>query len=183
MILSDFDLENMIRAKRLQIEPFNQDLIRENGVDLRLADELARHNPKMGKDFILDPYNQEHVEKEYTIEKNAERLIVNAHEQVLMSTEEYIKMPNNVMGFVELRSTWARHGLLLPPTIIDAGFEGNITLEVFNSTPHAIALTPGVRFSHIIFASTMSAVSKVYSGKYNGQKGVRIPKVLTREKK
>lgn len=183
MILSDYDLDNMIRSGRLVIKPFSKDLIRENGVDLRLADQIGKHNPKQGKDFVLDPYNAEHVQSEYLIESDKKEIIIGSHEQMLMSTEEYVKLPNNIMGFVELRSTWARHGLMLPPTIIDAGFEGNITLEVFNATPHAIKLTPGVRFSHIIFAATMNTVEHAYSGKYSGQKGVRIPKVLEPDKK
>ena len=48
----------------------------------------------------------------------------------LGTTAEYIKMPNDLMAFVQLRSTWARQGIMLPPTVVDAGFEGNITLEI-----------------------------------------------------
>ena len=47
MILSDYDLDNIIRAKRLVIDPFQKDTIRENGVDLRLSDEMAVRNPKL----------------------------------------------------------------------------------------------------------------------------------------
>ncbi len=178
MILSDYDLENMIRSQRLVIKPFHHELIRENGMDLRLDMEMARHNPKLNPDFILDPENEEHVAKEYVIERNEKGLVINPHEQVLMSTYEYIKLPNNLMGFVELRSTWARHGLLLPPTIIDAGFEGNVTLEVFNAGETKILLKPGMRFAHVIFAATLNPVKNAYSGKYLGQRGVRVPKVV-----
>jgi len=45
MILSDFDLENVIKAKRLIVKPFIKEIIRENGLDLRLANEIAYHNP------------------------------------------------------------------------------------------------------------------------------------------
>ena len=179
MILSDFDLENMIRGKRIVIEPFDKDIIRENGIDLRISDEIGRHSPERGEDFIVDPSDPEHVEKEYVLEKNKDGNVIRPHEQVLMSTIEYIKMPDNLMGFVEQRSTWARHGLMLPPTIIDAGFEGNITLEVFNASSHGILLRPGMRFAHVIFAATLNRVSNDYKGKYLGQRGVRLPKVIT----
>ncbi|MEM0200780.1 MAG: dCTP deaminase [Candidatus Micrarchaeaceae archaeon] len=178
MILSDYDLENMIRTSRLSIKPFKKDVIRENGIDFRLADEVARHNTKLGVDFVLDPSKEEDVKKEYILEKNKKEIIINSHEQVLMSTIEYLKMPDNVMGFVELRSTWARHGLIMPPTIIDAGFSGNITLEVFNASSNAILLKPGLRFAHIIFATTLNRVSNAYSGSYFGQMGVKLPKVI-----
>lgn len=179
MILSDFDLENMIRSKRIVIEPFDKEIIRENGVDLRISDEIGRHNPERGPEFVVDPSDPEHVNNEYVLEKNDKGNVIGPHEQVLMSTIEYIKMPDNLMGFVEQRSTWARHGLMLPPTIIDAGFEGNITLEVFNASSHGILLRPGMRFAHVIFAATLNRVSNDYKGKYLGQKGVRLPKVIT----
>ncbi|MGC8479555.1 MAG: dCTP deaminase [Candidatus Micrarchaeia archaeon] len=178
MILSDYDLENMLRSKRLVITPFKKDTIRENGIDFRLDNEVARHNKDLGEDFVLDPSNPEDVKKEYLVEKNCSEIIINAHEQVLMSTKEYLKMPDNLMGFVELRSTWARHGLIMPPTIIDAGFDGNVTLEVFNASTNAIMIKPGLRFAHVIFATTLSKVSNAYSGEYLGQKGIRLPKVI-----
>ncbi len=178
MILSDFDLENLINGKRLIIKPLDREIIRENGIDLRLSGDIARHNEKLGKDFVIDPSNADHVSKEYIVEKDNEKMVVRPHEQVLLSTVEYVKMPDNLIGFVELRSTWARHGLIVPPTIIDVGFEGTITLEVFNSSMHAISLTPGIRFAHVIFATTLSHVKNSYSGAYSGQVGVRLPKVL-----
>jgi dCTP deaminase len=178
MILSDFDLENYIRDKRLVIKPFDKEQIRENGLDLKLGNEIAVHNPKLKNDFVLDPSNEKHLEMEYVKRKSRDRLVIPRSQQVLLTTEEYMEMPDNLMGFVELRSSWARHGLSMPPTIIDAGFKGDITLEVINHSTHAIAIKPGTRFAHIIFASTMNRVKHVYSGKYLGQRGVRLPKVL-----
>ncbi|MGC8710554.1 MAG: dCTP deaminase [Candidatus Micrarchaeia archaeon] len=179
MILSDFDLKNLIKDKRLIVKPFNSEIIRENGIDLRLANEIAYHNPMLGDDFIIDPSNAKHIEKEYVIEKRKKYFIVEPKQQILLSTIEYLKMPDNVIGFVELRSTWARHGLLMPPTIIDAGFEGTITLEVFNGSPSRIKLVPKVRFAHIIFAVTMNKVKNTYKGSYSGQKGIFRPKVVS----
>ena len=178
MILSDFDLENYIKAKRLIIEPFESELIRENGLDLKLGNEIAIHNPDLKADFVLDPGNEEHLKIEYIKQKSDERLVLPSNQQVLLTTHEYIEMPDNLMGFVELRSSWARHGLSMPPTIIDAGFKGDITLEVINHSTHNIALKPGVRFAHIIFAATMNRVKNTYAGKYLGQRGIRTPKLL-----
>lgn len=181
MILSDFDLESYIKHKRLIIEPMSKETIRENGLDLRLANEIARHNPKLNKEFVLDPSNVAHVKKEYIIEKNDEELIIPAKTQVLASTIEQVGLPDNLMGFVELRSTWARHGLILPPTIIDAGFAGTVTLEVYNSSEHAILLRPGTRFAHVIFATTLNRVKNAYKGSYLRQKGIRVPKVIKKK--
>ena len=178
MILSDYDLINAIRHKRIVIRPFMKETIRENGVDFRLDDQIARHKKHAGK-FVLDPSNAKHVKETYSVAKGQRKLILEPHEQVLLSTYEYMEMPDDVMGFVELRSTWARHGISMPPTIIDAGFKGNVTLEVINNAPYSIALSPMQRFAHIIFVKTNNKVESAYLGSYMGQRGVRLPKVLS----
>ncbi len=182
MILSDFDLLSVIRAKRLIIKPFDRELVRENGVDLRLDSEIGRHIVHNG-DFVMDPFNKDHITSSFKIEKGKKEMVLGPKEQVLMSTVEYIELPDDLMGFVELRSTWARHGLSVPPTIIDAGFFGNITLEVINNCPYKIKLRHMQRFAHVIFAKTSNRVENVYSGKYKGQKGIKLPKVLQPDKR
>ncbi len=168
----------MINDKRLIIEPFDRGTLRENGIDLRVTDEIAYKNPELKKDFVLDPYDEKHVENEYIKKSGQKELVIGASSQVLLSTVEYLELPDNLMGFVELRSTWARHGLSVPPTIIDAGFKGTITLEVINHSICGIKLKPKTRFAHVIFATTLSRVRSAYSGRYLGQMGIRLPKVI-----
>lgn len=107
-----------------------------------------------GVDFILDE-----------VEKHSR----GACDFRLGVTAEYIKMPDDLMAFVELRSTWARKGFFIPPTIVDAGFAGNITLEIvsFAGEPFPV----GERFAHLIFAQ-LSSSAEPYLGKYQGQTGI-----------
>ncbi len=177
MILSDFDIKGMIAQKRLVVKPFSKDLVRENGMDFRLADQIAHHNT-FGKDFVLDPSDEDTISKSYKISKNLKELIIKPSEQVLLSTYEIIEMPEDVAGFVELRSTWARHGLSMPPTIIDAGFKGTVTLEVVNNAPYAIKLRAKQRFAHIILEKLNNRTGKKYNGNYNMQNGIKLPQVL-----
>ncbi len=180
MILSDYDLKNAIRSKRIVIRPFIKEILRENGIDFRLSAEIAHHKPQRS-DFVMDPYNASHIKESYRVAKNSSKLLIMPHEHVLLSTKEYIEMPDDLMGFVELRSTWARHGFSMPPTIIDAGFKGTITLEVINNAPYTIALTPGQRFAHVIFMKTNNRVEGAYKGRYLGQHGIKLPKIIKRK--
>ena len=175
MILSDFDLHNAIEDGRIEVKPFDKATVRENGIDFRLAPEIAHHTG-FGKDFILDPTISEHVDGTYKVEKRVKEMVIKPFEQVLLSTYERISMPDDIVGFVELRSTWARHGLSMPPTIIDAGFKGNVTLEVVNNAPYSIRLRPKQGFAHIIFVKTSNRVRNPYNGKYLNQSGIRLPK-------
>ncbi|MCL4374160.1 MAG: dCTP deaminase [Candidatus Marsarchaeota archaeon] len=177
MILSDFDLLNMIKSGRLKIEPFAEEIVRENGIDFRLADEIAHHK-EMGDNFVMDPADESSISNSYSLEKGVKSMIIKPHEQVLLSTHESISMPDDIAGIVELRSTWARHGLSMPPTIIDAGFSGTVTLEVFNNAPYKIELKPMLRFAHVIFLKTTSKVQKLYKGAYSNQNGIKLPKAI-----
>lgn len=178
MILSDTDLKWYIKSAKLSVIPLQNDTIRENGLDLRLSNEIGRHLDNYKKYFILDPENKSHLKKTYKIKK-LKQFIIKPQEQILLSTKERLELPNDLVGFVELRSSWARHGLSLPPTIIDAGFKGTITLEVINNAPYSILLRKNYRFAHIVFLKTINNVSKSYRGFYQNQNGIKIPKKMT----
>jgi len=171
LILSDFDLRNYIREGRLKIDPISEDTIRENGIDLRLGSQIARLRRT---DIALDTRGNPDMRMFFTVESGSE-FVINPYEKVLVSTLERIELPTDLMGFVELRSTFARCGLLMPPTIIDGGFKGTITLEVMGSS-FPMRLYSGERFAHVVFAKLTSPLGKPYTGKYQGQRGVTLPK-------
>lgn len=121
-------------------------------------------------DLIFNPFLAEDQIQQNGIDMilaEAERVILGAGQFTLGRTRERIKMPNDLMAFVQLRSTWARKGFMLPPTVIDAGFEGTITLEIV-SFMEGNRLPIGKRFAHIIFEQ-LSSPSAPYAGKYQGQ--------------
>jgi dCTP deaminase len=169
VILSDFDLWNYIRNGRLRIEPFSEDVVRENGLDLRIGRQIARFN-KNSKVFDTKKSDAANF---YTLEE-AEEFVINPHEHVLLHTLEYLALPKDLMGFVNLRSSYARIGLTIPPTIIDANFEGELTIELVGGE-FPVKLYSGDRFLHVVFARLSSIVEKPYTGKYQGQRGVRLP--------
>lgn len=85
-------------------------------------------------------------------------------------TAEVLTLPDDLMGFVQLRSTWARHGILITPTIVDCGFSANLTVELYNVGYRGPAPI-GERFLHLVFA-TMLSPGDPYRGKYQGQTGI-----------
>jgi dCTP deaminase len=106
--------------------------------------------------------------------EEGESFVIYPNEHVLLHTVEYIRMPKDLMAFVNLRSSFARIGLILPPTIVDANFEGELTIELIGGN-FPIRLYRGDRFLHLVFAKLLSPAVRPYSGKYQGQRGVQIP--------
>lgn len=90
-------------------------------------------------------------------------------------TFEYIALPNNLIGFCNLRSTLARLGLFIPPTVIDAGFEGRLVIEILGRI-ELLKDIVGKRFLHVVFAETKTP-SSGYRGQYQGQMEIIIGKV------
>jgi len=86
-------------------------------------------------------------------------------------TLEHIRMPNNIVGLIKDKSTWARRGLSVFNTLIDPGFEGQITLELKNQGNELLELPHGIGIAQIMFFEC-EPCDVPYSGKYQGQEGV-----------
>ena len=86
---------------------------------------------------------------------------------------EYIKLPADLTAFIEGRSSIGRMGLFVQNAgWVDPGFEGEITLELFNANQRVpIRLQAGRRICQIVFARTDQPSEAPYAGKYLGQRG------------
>jgi dCTP deaminase (EC 3.5.4.13) len=178
MILTGDEIRRLMSLGRLSVEPLRDDAIRENGLDLRIGREYAIYAYE-GAAIRPCELAEGEARRHFRIVKEADEIAVPPRNFVLLTTEEYVKMPNDVVGLANLRSTLARYGLVIPPTVVDAGFEGNITIEVVNESPNTIVLRPGLRFLHLILVRAEGAAK--YLGTYLGQRGVTPPKGLKAE--
>lgn len=154
---------------KLIINPLSPDTIRENGVDLRIGGAVGRLE---NMDRVFDPHRDD--PRKFIHIEEGEEFIIHPNEHILLHTLEYIKMPDDLMAFVNLRSSYARIGLNIPPTIVDANFEGELTIELIGGN-FPVVLHKGDRFLHLIFAELSSKPVKPYSGKYQGQRGIQLP--------
>lgn len=171
MILGDYDIRLLIRAGDLVIEPFDDEIVRENGLDLRLGREYCKFKRTTK---VLDPRSPGDPTEFYECSEG-DSIIIEPFEHVLLHTIEYIRLPPYIAGLVNLRSTWARTGIYVPATVVDAGFEGQLTIEVIGSS-FPVKLYPGDRFLHLVLVKLNTPSVRPYDGSYKGQTGVRLPK-------
>jgi len=179
VILSDRGIKAYIEKGWLVVDPLDEGQIRENGVDLRIGKEYARFKEV---DRPLDVTNAENVDDYYERgSMDEEGIVIRPYEHVLLHTLEYVKMPEDLVALVNLKSTLARLGLYIPPTVVDAGFEGQIVIEIIGSS-FPVRLRPGIPFIHFVLVRLDSPVEKGYSkrGHYQGQRGVKLPKLPIR---
>jgi len=96
----------------------------------------------------------------------------------LATTLEYIELPEDLTAFVEGRSSLGRLGLFIENAgWVDAGFKGQLTLELFNANSYSIRLYPEMRICQLVFAMVDQKPLRPYSGKYQGQRGVVPSKI------
>jgi dCTP deaminase len=93
---------------------------------------------------------------------------------------EMIRMPRLVTGIVLCKSTYIRAGVLIPTTVLEAGWEGTITLEIGNMTPLPAKIYANEGIAQVLFFEGDEACDVSYAdrkGKYQNQSGVVLPRI------
>lgn len=85
----------------------------------------------------------------------------------LASAIEEFQMPDNLVGIVHDKSTWARRGLSVFNTVIEPGWKGFLTLELVYHGQDELIIPAGSGIAQVVFHETV--VSSAYNGKYQNQ--------------
>jgi dCTP deaminase len=88
----------------------------------------------------------------------------------LGSSLERFEMPDDLLGIVHDKSTWARKGLAVQNTVIEPGWCGYLTIELTNHGQEMISIGAGMPIAQIIFHQLSSPSEQPYTGKYQNQK-------------
>lgn len=160
MILSDRDIREFIRLGKIRFEPeVSPDQIGAGSVDLTLSNRFWKFKEDVK---IIDPSTQgfEDVMEETRVDE----LILPPHGMVLGITREKVYVDEDVCGWIEGRSRFARLGLAIHSAsgFIQPGSHNHQILEISNITPHPIRLKAGMRIVQIVFELTRSRTEKPY---------------------
>ena len=84
-------------------------------------------------------------------------------------TRERIRLPNDLCGWLQGRSRFARLGLMVHITaaFIQPGIDNHQALEINNAGPMPLALRPGTRLCQFIFEQCVGEAK--YTGRYRVQ--------------
>lgn len=119
--------------------------------------------------------------------QNDQSFFLHPGELALASTYESVTVPDNLVAWLDGRSSLARLGLMVHVTAhrIDPGWNGQIVLEIFNSGKLPLALKPGMDICAINFETLSSPAQKPYNkridAKYKDQKGPTASRINTPE--
>jgi dCTP deaminase len=176
VILSDRTIREELDTGRIVIEPLDPSCIQPSSVDLHI-DRYFRVflNHTMG--LIDVKQNLEDLTQMVTIDEDA-TFILHPGEFVLGSTLERVALPNDLVARLEGKSSLGRLGLLIHSTagFVDAGWDGQLTLELSNVANLPITLYPGMKIGQISFIRMTTEADHPYGSssvgsKYQGQRG------------
>ncbi len=154
VVLAQPDIRRAVENREVVFDPPIEDRQwGEASVDLRLGRTFTKLTDAPGAVFSLaeglSTIGRSGLWAEQILEerdKFGKRpvFVLEPDEFVLALTHERITVPKHLIGLVEGRSTYARVGLTMHQTApwIQPGWTGHITLEIRNSGPLRIALTP-----------------------------------------
>jgi dCTP deaminase len=174
VVLSDRSIRQEIEDGRIVIEPFEERLIQPSSVDVRV-DRTFRvfHNSRYTHIDVRQPMEDL---TELVTKDGDEPFILHPGEFVLGQTLERVTVPNDLVARLEGKSSLGRLGLLIHSTagFIDAGFVGNITLELSNVANLPITIYHGMPIGQISFMRMDQPVEHPYgagenASKYQGQ--------------
>ena len=144
------------------------------GYDVRCANEFKIFTNI--NSVIVDPKN---FDDSSFVDLQADVCIIPPNSFVLARTVEYFRIPRNVLTLCLGKSTYARCGIIVNVTPLEPEWEGHVTREFSNSTPLPAKIYANEGVAQMLFfeSDEVCEISyKVRGGKYQGQRGVTLPK-------
>ena len=164
-ILSDKTIKEYLEEGKIVIDPLkDEQQIQPSSVDMRLGDEFKVF--KVIRKPYIDPKDEEDIAEymESSTVPEGEAFIIHPNEFALATTQEYVKVPDDLVARVEGRSSMGRLGVTMHVTAgyVDPGFEGRITLEISNIGAMPVALYPGQRVCQLVFETMTTPAELPY---------------------
>lgn len=149
MILSRKELKELIKAQVLRITPLGENQLGPVGADLTLE----------GK--ALDPDQNKEIRLSDTPLEPGQFVLVNS--------QQYLELPNYLVGKLVNRSSVARLGLLvgLNADLVEPNFSGKLTFAIKNISTREVWLKPGLKIAQVVFEEISSPEAAAKPLRYN----------------
>lgn len=180
MILSDRDIRTLRSRARdpLIIRHVGDHSIQPCSIDMTLSNQLIKYVPHANEYLTVRSVPPV---KQITFD----RYKIKPGEFLLAATEQYFEIPTDHVGHVDGRSTIGRLGLIVHVTagLIDPGFKGCITLEMYNMNGVPIELYDGMPIAQMTISRLSSPTIRSYghpslNSKYQNSTQITAPKPM-----
>ncbi len=190
MRLCDRDIKRYLAEGLIQISPApDPDRISGVSVDVLLGNEFRVFQDHTAPYIELSgPRAQvseaiNRVMSDEIVIPDGEAFFLHPGELALAVTLESVTLPDNIVGWLDGRSSLARLGLMVHVTAhrIDPGWSGRIVLEFYNSGKLPLALRPKMVIGALNFETMSGPAERPYmsraSAKYKSQQGADASRI------
>lgn len=152
------------------------------GYDIRLSDKFIVFSNMFGA--VVDPLTlRDEIEKRRNngdaVDFRGNKCVIPPNSFVLAESMEFVRIPEDCLGVVLGKSTYARCAMNLNTTPLEPGWEGIITLEIANMSPLPAVVHANMGIGQIVFHRCVELCEVPYNRKknsrYQGQIGVTPP--------
>ena len=189
-VKSDRWIRRTVEESQL-IHPFDGKLVREidgrriissgassYGYDMRLADDGFRvFSPVHGREIDPKRFDEESLVEPplRAADDGSKYYLMPPHSYALGVSVETFRMPRTVTGICLGKSTYARAGLLVNTTPLEAGWTGRLVIELGNLADLPIRVYVNEGIGQVLFFASDEDCDVSYEdrgGKYQGQTGL-----------
>jgi dCTP deaminase len=164
MILAKPEILKQIAAGRIILDPYDESAVGPASIDLTLDDRLRIFN----SDRHITHGDIDYRTLTKLVDITAGYLL-RPGELVLGITRERITLPEDLCGWLNSRSRFARIGLMshIAAPFVAPGISNRQILEIFNAGRNKIRLTAGMKICHIVIEECRGAAR--YDGAWKDQ--------------
>ena len=164
--MRDVDIKGAIERGEVVVLPYNPEHVGPASIDLTLSDDFV---------FVDGQETNGLIEMDRPIPYvgwKGPQYVLPPKSFVLACTVEVITLPADICAKVEGRSSIGRMGLFIQNAgWVDPGWEGRLTLELFNANDYPMIVTAGRRVAQLVLDRLVGPVEHPYAGKYKGDEG------------
>ena len=174
------------------IEPFAEGVKRPGtvsyglssyGYDVRVGTrfKIFTPTPRTGGLAVVDPkkFSSDLFVEVDCASSGCDHVVIPPNSFALARTVEYFRIPRSVLTVCLGKSTYARCGIIVNVTPLEPEWEGHVTLEFSNTTPLPAKIYANEGVAQMLFFESDEVCETSYKdrgGKYQGQRGVTLPK-------
>jgi dCTP deaminase len=172
-VLADDRIFELLRSGELIVHPILDEEKQISGgrIDLRL-DNVLYFIKRFEKEFY-DPMIYIEKEPERYVEERVipynERFVLHPNDYALAPLFEFVKIPENLVGRLDGRSSLGRLGVVVHSTAgaVDPDYSGPLIMELMNHGMLPVVLYPLMRIATLTLLDLRGKARK-YEGKYKG---------------
>ena len=182
-VMPDHWIRHMAREHAM-IEPFVETQKRDGvisyglssyGYDARVADDFRVFTNV--DSAVVDPkaFNEDSF-----VRRSGPTCTIPPNSFALAHTVEYFRIPRDILVICLGKSTYARCGIIVNVTPLEPEWEGQVTIEISNTTPLPARIHAHEGICQFLFLRGDSPPEVSYAdkkGKYMGQRGVSLPRM------